>query len=111
MTSNSVGIDAKRTGKRIKQLCEAKNITVKNIQEELNIGAFQSIYNWFSGKTLPSLDNMYRLSKMLNVAMEEMIVDNSSRIIIDFEQWKKRIPKHLLVYYSSMTRVCHSVMN
>lgn len=104
MARNSVGIDVKTTGKRIKRLCEERGVTVKDIQEELNIGAFQSIYNWFSGKTLPSLDNMYRLSKMLNVAMEDIIVDNSNRIIIDFEFWKKRMPKYLVVYYDSMRR-------
>lgn len=102
MGSNSVGIDTIRTGKRIKRLCEERGITVKNIQEELSIGAFQSIYNWFSGKTLPSLDNMYRLSKMLNVAIEDMIVDDSSSIIIDFEFWKKRTSKYLVDYYNSM---------
>ena len=55
MSGNSAQIDMKQTGKRIKQLCHERGITVKIIQGELNIGAFQSIYNWFSGKTLPSL--------------------------------------------------------
>ncbi len=44
------------------------------IQRELYIG-FQSVYAWFSGKTLPSLDNLYRLSRLLRVPMDEMIVD------------------------------------
>lgn len=74
------------------------------IQEELDIGAFQSIYNWFSGKTLPSLDNMYRLSKLLNVAMEDMIVDCSNRIVIVLEMWKKQSPKYLIVYRDCMKR-------
>lgn len=104
MSVNSTQIDMKKTGKRIKRLCDERGITVKIIQEELNIGAFQSIYNWFSGKTLPSLDNMYRLSKMLNVAMEDMIVDCSNRIVIDFEMWKQQPPKYLILYHDSMER-------
>lgn len=104
MSGNSAQIDVKETGKRIKRLCRERGITAKMIQEELNIGAFQSIYNWFSGKTLPSLDNMYRLSKMLNVAMEDMIVDGSNRIVIDLEFWKKQPPKYLILYHDSMER-------
>lgn len=104
MSGNSAQIDMKQTGKRIKRLCRERGITVKMIQEELDIGAFQSIYNWFSGKTLPSLDNMYRLSKLLNVAMEDMIVDCSNRIVIFLEMWKKQSPKYLIVYRDCMKR-------
>lgn len=64
----------KRTGLRLKELCRQNGITVKAIQRELHIGAFQSIYAWFSGKALPSLDNMYCLSRLLGIAMEDMIV-------------------------------------
>lgn len=70
-------IDAKRTGRRIKEACDSQGITVKQIQRELNIGSFQSIYNWFQGKTLPTLDNLYALSKLLGVSMESMIVEQS----------------------------------
>lgn len=70
-------IDAKRTGRRIKETCDKKGITVKQIQQELNIGSFQSIYSWFQGKTLPTLDNLYALSKLLKVSMESMIVEQS----------------------------------
>lgn len=68
-------IDMKRTGSRIKRLCEEKKVSVKMIQKKLQIGSFQSVYAWFSGKTLPSLDNLYRLSILLGVAMDDMIVD------------------------------------
>ncbi|MCD8045353.1 MAG: helix-turn-helix domain-containing protein [Clostridiales bacterium] len=55
---------------------------MKEIQECLGIGAYQSVYNWFSGKTLPSLDNMFALSRLLGISMENMIVckDDNSKI-------------------------------
>lgn len=68
-------IDLKLTGRRMRELCSQKGITVKQIQKELSIGAFQSVYNWFNGKTLPTLDNFFYLSKMLNVSMESMLVE------------------------------------
>ena len=68
-------IDMQKTGWRIKEICDKQRITVKQIQEELNIGSFQSIYSWFHGKTLPSLDNFYALCKLLHVSMDSMIVE------------------------------------
>ena len=75
MDCSNLQIDMKKTGERIKYLCEKEGVTVRQIQEKLHIGAFQSVYNWFEGKTLPSLDNLYRLSKLLNLPMEDIIVD------------------------------------
>ena len=68
------GIDLKKTGQRIKEICKSQNISVKDIQETLFIGSFQSVYAWFSGKSLPSLDNLYRLSRLLKVPMDTLIV-------------------------------------
>lgn len=75
----SIMIDLKLTGQRMRYFCSQRGITVKQIQKELNIGAFQSVYNWFNGKTLPTLDNFYYLSKMLNVSMESMLVEKPVR--------------------------------
>lgn len=92
----------KRTGAKIKALCRERNIAVKDIQKELYIGAFQSVYDWFSGKTLPSLDNLFRLSKMLNVHMEDMI-EVVSEPADNIQQWQMRQSEsHLLIYYQRL---------
>lgn len=70
-------IDMKQTGKRIHEICKWRNISVSDIQKELKIGSFQAIYAWFSGKCLPSLDNMYYLSRLLKVPMELLIVSEN----------------------------------
>ena len=67
-------IDIKKTGHKIKEMCKVRNISVKDIQEKLLVGSFQAVYAWFSGKSLPSLDNLYRLSRLLNVSMDSLIV-------------------------------------
>nr|WP_300916580.1 helix-turn-helix transcriptional regulator [uncultured Acetatifactor sp.] len=81
----TMGIDMKLTGRRLKSLCDRREITVKTIQKELYIGSFQSVYAWFAGKTLPSLDNMYRLSRLLRVPMDEMIVDMAGECWVPLE--------------------------
>lgn len=68
-------IDMRKTGQRIKETCDNQGITVRQIQDELNIGSFQSVYSWFHGKTLPSLDNFCALCKLLHVSMDSMIVE------------------------------------
>lgn len=81
----TMGIDMKLTGRRLKSLCDRREITVKTIQKELYIGSFQSVYAWFAGKALPSLDNMYRLSRLLRVPMDEMIVDMAGECWVPLE--------------------------
>lgn len=70
-------IDMKLTGCRIRQECRKQGITVKQIQEKLHIGSFQSVYNWFCGKTLPSVDNLLELSKLLHVPMESLLIEET----------------------------------
>ncbi|MDO4307055.1 MAG: helix-turn-helix transcriptional regulator [Eubacteriales bacterium] len=71
-------IDVKATGKTMKELCRSRGISAKNIQEYMNFSNVQSIYNWFGGKTMPSLDNFYALSRLLGVSMEAMIVPSGT---------------------------------
>lgn len=96
-------IDMKKTGAKIKALCRERNLTVKDIQKELYIGAFQSVYDWFSGKTLPSVDNLYRLSKLLKVQMEDMI-EIAFNPIIDIQLREQGNKTYLRVYYEKLIK-------
>ena len=70
-------IHERRTGQKMKRVCEERGLTVQEIQMKLGIGAHQSIYNWFNGRSMPTLDNYYSLCKMLGVTMESMIVEDT----------------------------------
>lgn len=99
-------IDVKRTGKKMKEICSQKGITVKTIQRELYIGSFQSVYAWFSGKTMPSLDNMYRLSRLLEVPMETLIVDAAKDAWALLEEWVNNtdMEKRVQIYYDGLAK-------
>ena len=110
------GIDAKKTGKRMKAICRRRNISVKDIQEKLFIGSFQSVYAWFSGKSLPSLDNLYMLSRMMNVPMNWVIVGKQENYLVTlkyrntedsfdniFVAKQKEIQDRILAYYVNIT--------
>ena len=66
-------IDMIKTGENIRSLCEENNLSACAIERLFNISN-QSVYTWFSGKSLPSLDNLLALSSLLNVHMEELLV-------------------------------------
>ena len=103
-------IDMKKTGTRIRTVCKVKGISVRRIQEYMGFSSTQSIYDWFHGKTLPSLDNFFALSKLLRVSMETLIVHDKSneeihrllRKIVDECLYKDRI---LIKYYNKVNRV------
>ncbi len=57
-------VDIIETGQNIKRIMKEKGLSVKEIQDFLQLGSPQGIYHWFEGRSLPSLDNMYALSEL-----------------------------------------------
>lgn len=66
-------IDRRATGVNIRRLMDKHDISVKDLQCKLHLGSVQSIYHWLNGITLPSLDNLYAMSSLFGVAMDDMI--------------------------------------
>ena len=71
-------IDAEATGKRLKLLCDKSALTIDELQFALGLADSRSIYYWFSGRYLPSLDNMYLISQLLRVKIDDIIVPLNS---------------------------------
>lgn len=76
-------IDSVKTGIKLKRILKAAGYSVKDIQEYLHLSCPQSIYRWFKGKILPSLDHLCALSRLLNVHMEELLVLQGQSIVSD----------------------------
>ncbi len=69
-------INQKATGDKIKQIMKEQNLTVYDIQDYLGFGAVQGIYHWFHGRSMPSIDNLYALSKLFQVPIDEILCGN-----------------------------------
>jgi len=83
-------IDMKMTGLRLKRLISNAGYTVKDIQNYLHLSCPQPVYRWYKGKILPSVDNLFMLSELLNVHMEELLVKKTSEVITyDVVHFKK----------------------
>lgn len=67
-------IDSVKTGNNIRQLCKEKNLSVYELQRLLYVGSNQAIYNWFNGKSIPSVETFYALATLLDVTMDDLIV-------------------------------------
>ena len=55
-------IDLYSTGQNIKRIMQMKGMTVKEVSEYLELAAVQSVYHWFAGRCLPTVDNLYAVS-------------------------------------------------
>ena len=81
-------IDKQRTGQRIRMLMKQQNITVKQIQEYLNLSCVQGIYHWLDGTSIPTVDNLYALSELFEAPMDYIVCGNrkykGTRNISDF---------------------------
>ncbi len=77
-------INLKATGARIKELRMAKGITVIEISEFMGFAEPQAVYKWQRGESLPTVDNLFALSRILGTSMEDILVGNdemSSRFV------------------------------
>ena len=69
-------IDIERTGQNIKHIMQMRGMTVKDIQLFLGLSTPQSIYHWLEGRNLPTLDNLYALSELFCLPIDELIKGN-----------------------------------
>ncbi len=67
-------VDMKLTGENISILRKQRGISVRELQNMLGFATPQSIYKWQRGETLPTIENLYALSRILSVPIEEILV-------------------------------------
>ncbi len=97
-------IDMKKTGLRIKKMLSEAGYDVKYIQSYLHLACPQSIYRWFKGKILPSVEHLSALSELLHVSMNELLVLQGAAGIYrcDLEQYEFK--EERLLAYATMLR-------
>ena len=79
-------IDMVATGENIKRLRLERGLTVRDLQKYFGFEEPQAIYKWQRGQSLPSVDNLYALGKLLGLSMDEILVPGRVHIIISDEQ-------------------------
>ena len=71
-------IDMRATGTHIKALMDTREVTVQDVQDAMGLASPQAVYRWLCGSNLPSVDNLYALSRFLDVPMNNVIVEKAA---------------------------------
>lgn len=77
--------DIVASGKRMRQIRQQRNISVKQVMEYMGFESTQAIYKWEAGRCYPQADNLVALAILYNVSpaellVEEDLVSSSSRL-------------------------------
>ncbi|MCM1101010.1 MAG: helix-turn-helix domain-containing protein [Acetatifactor muris] len=65
-------LDAVRTGARIREIRMERHLRVSDISEFMGFTTDVAVYKWQSGKSMPTIDNLYALSQLFGVTMDEI---------------------------------------
>ena len=76
-------IDPVATGQNIIRLRKQKVLTVKDLQVWFGFNDPKAIYKWQTGQSLPSIDNLYALSVLLNVPMDSILVGTARNTSVE----------------------------
>lgn len=71
-------IDKKKTGLNLRKLMDNGNFSVKDVQEYLNLGSVQSVYHWLNGLSMPTIDNLYALSILFKIPIDQIVCGSHS---------------------------------
>lgn len=76
-------LDLETTGAKIKTLMKQRGITPRQLQILLDFPYVQTVYNWYAGKNMPTIDNLVVLAQVLGVTMDDIVVTRMVNVEID----------------------------
>ena len=95
-------IDKKRTGEKIRFFMEREALNPSDIQMYLGLSCVQTVYRWLEGINIPSIDNLYALSCLFRVRMDDMIAGTAESVQISRRFILNRFQKRVLAYCEGM---------
>lgn len=93
-------IDMRATGIRLKRIMKMYGFTVKDVQQYLGLGSVQSVYHWLNGSSLPTVDNLYALSELFQMPVDELLCGNREFVESDKKFLQRR---RLHAYYDRLS--------
>ena len=73
-------IDRKRTGIRLRRVMDERGLSVKDVQQYLELGSVQSVYHWLNGLSMPTIDNLYALSELFQMPIDDLVFGNRDNV-------------------------------
>ena len=99
-------INKRETGVNLRRIMDMRGITPKEVQEYLGLGCVQSVYRWTEGISMPTIDNLYALSELLQVPIDAIVCGNRAPIALSkqFEKMDAR-ERRLYAYYEKLNEL------
>lgn len=99
-------INLRETGINLRRIMDKRGIKAKDVQKYLNLSSIQSIYNWTNGLNMPTIDNLYALSQLLQVPIDEIVCGNRNAIIPEpIVILENRRDRRIYSYYKKLNKM------
>ena len=72
-------LDTKATGARIRALRKARHLKVDVGARFMGCESEQAVYKWQRGDSLPTVDNLYALSRLFGTSVDNILRGNKER--------------------------------
>ena len=95
-------INLRETGINLHRIMDKRGITPKDIKEYLHLTSVQSVYNWCNGFNMPTIDNLYALSQLLQVPIDAIICGNRKPIMPEHSVIDNVRERRLYTYYKKL---------
>lgn len=83
---------------------DKRGVSIKDVQQYLGLASEQSIYAWLNGRNMPTIDNLYALSELLQVSIDSIVRGNRVSLkTARVAEMKKRRENRLFAYYVKLT--------
>ncbi len=67
-------INTVATGRRIRELRRQNHLRVEDVSRFMGFESEQAIYKWQRGDSLPTVDNLYALSRLFGTTVDDILV-------------------------------------
>ena len=93
-------IDKKKTGIHLRRNMDERGLSVKDVQQYLGLGSVQSVYHWLNGLSMPTIDNLYALSELFQIPVDDMLCGNRRHVPV--RKYYSKIER-LRTYYEKIS--------
>ena len=99
-------IDKKETGINLRRIMDMRGITAKDVQQYLDLGCVQSVYRWLDGINMPTIDNLYALSELFQVPIDDIVRGNRAPMLQNLNvQTLDSCGRRLFQYYEKIQKL------
>lgn len=68
-------INVRATGQNLERLITERQISIRALQTYFGFDTPRAIYKWLRGEHLPSVDHLFALSKLLQIPLQDILVE------------------------------------